>query len=180
MKILLFGVSNVGKTTIGKLLAEELCFEFYDLDAEVKMRTGMTIEEFVRSGTLEERDRKRGEIIKDIIERDGNLVFSVTPISFTDSFRKELANRKDLILIELYDSAYHIFQRLFFSDENDNIYFDDKYKNEHRTYYIRAINEDLKYYGKIFSSLGTRRFNINNDSPERSVQRLIEEFALKS
>ena len=180
MKILLFGVSNVGKTTIGKLLAEELRFEFYDLDAEVKMRTGMTIEEFVKSGTLEERDRKRGEIIKDIIERDGNLVFSVTPISFPDSFRKELANRKDLILIELYDTAYHIFQRLVFSDENDNMYFDDKYKNQHRTHYLREISEDLKYYGRIYSLLGTRRFNINNDSPERSVQRLIEEFELKS
>lgn len=31
MKILLFGVSNVGKTTIGKLLAEKIKFSFYDL-----------------------------------------------------------------------------------------------------------------------------------------------------
>ena len=36
MKILLFGVSNVGKTTVGKLLAEQFGYRFYDLDEEVK------------------------------------------------------------------------------------------------------------------------------------------------
>ena len=44
MKILLFGVSNVGKTTIGELLAERLDFKFYDLDEEVKTRFGMTLD----------------------------------------------------------------------------------------------------------------------------------------
>ncbi len=34
--ILIFGVSNVGKTTAGALLAEKLGVPFFDLDAEVK------------------------------------------------------------------------------------------------------------------------------------------------
>ena len=36
MKIILFGVSNVGKTTMGTRLAERLGYSFYDLDEEVK------------------------------------------------------------------------------------------------------------------------------------------------
>lgn len=36
MKICLFGISNVGKTTVGKLLAERLDIKFVDLDEEVK------------------------------------------------------------------------------------------------------------------------------------------------
>lgn len=32
MIILLFGVSNVGKTTIGEVLSNKLNYEFYDLD----------------------------------------------------------------------------------------------------------------------------------------------------
>ena len=36
MKICLFGVSNVGKTTVGKLLAERLDIKFVDVDEEVK------------------------------------------------------------------------------------------------------------------------------------------------
>ena len=38
MKIFLFGVSNVGKTTMRKLLDERLSFTFYDQDDEVKLR----------------------------------------------------------------------------------------------------------------------------------------------
>ena len=34
MKILLFGVSNVGKTTIGTMLAKQLGYSYYDLDEE--------------------------------------------------------------------------------------------------------------------------------------------------
>lgn len=70
MKILLFGVSNVGKTTIGELLAERLDFKFYDLDEEVKMRFGMTLEEFVYTADLRWRDHQRGIIIKRGIRRD--------------------------------------------------------------------------------------------------------------
>lgn len=64
MKILLFGVSNVGKTTIGKLLAEKIKFSFYDLDEEIKKYYGMTLEEFVHTENLRWRDQKRGHIIK--------------------------------------------------------------------------------------------------------------------
>lgn len=36
MNILLFGVSNVGKSVSGRLLADLLGYSFYDLDDEVK------------------------------------------------------------------------------------------------------------------------------------------------
>lgn len=66
MKILLFGVSNVGKTTIGKLLAEKIKFSFYDLDDEIKKYYGITLEEFVHTENLRWRDQKRGQIINKI------------------------------------------------------------------------------------------------------------------
>ena len=81
MKILLFGTSNVGKTTIGKLLAERLGYAFYDLDEEVKSRFGMTLEEFVHTGDLRWRDQKRGSIIKKIICLEEDMVFAIAPIS---------------------------------------------------------------------------------------------------
>ena len=52
MKILLFGVSNVGKTTVAKLLAKRLGIAFYDLDIEVKKHLEMTLEEFKNAGAL--------------------------------------------------------------------------------------------------------------------------------
>lgn len=52
MKILLFGVSNVGKSTVGKLLAERLGFDFVDLDEEIKKRMEISLEEFVNTANL--------------------------------------------------------------------------------------------------------------------------------
>ena len=60
MKILLFGVSNVGKTTLGTMLAKRLGYSFYDLDEEVKREFHTTLEEFVHMENLRWRDQKRG------------------------------------------------------------------------------------------------------------------------
>ena len=179
MKILLFGMSCVGKTTTGKLLSEKLGWSFYDLDDEVKRRKGTTIENFVKSAPLRERDKVRGEIIREILNEDENLVLAVSPISYPESFSDALG-ADGIILIELWDTPYHIFQRLVFSDEDDNIYSDEKYKNAHKTHYMREIREDLDYYGKIYSSLGAVRFNINNDSPEKVVERIITGYSIQS
>ena len=86
MKILLFGISNVGKTTIGTILAKELEYSFYDLDEEVKKEFQMTLEEFVHTENLRWRDQKRGRIIKKIISKEENMVFVISPISYTDNF----------------------------------------------------------------------------------------------
>lgn len=59
MKILLFGISNVGKTTIGTMLAKQLGYSFYDLDEEVKKEFKMTLEEFVHTENLRWRDQKK-------------------------------------------------------------------------------------------------------------------------
>lgn len=46
------GISNVGKTTTGKILSKRLGLKFYDLDEEVKKRLNMTLEEFVNTKDL--------------------------------------------------------------------------------------------------------------------------------
>ncbi len=60
---MLFGVSCMGKSTVGKLVAESLAWRFYNLDEEVKRRRGTTLEEFVKTGSLGERDNYRAEVI---------------------------------------------------------------------------------------------------------------------
>ena len=99
MKILLFGVSNVGKTTIGKLLAERIGFVFYDLDDEVKSHLEMTLEKFTGTADLRWRDQKRGSIIKKVLKLKEDVVFSITPISYPDNFKKQIIN-DDILLIE--------------------------------------------------------------------------------
>ena len=44
IKIYLVGIGCVGKSSIGKLLAEELGFSFYDFDTEIEKYFGKPIE----------------------------------------------------------------------------------------------------------------------------------------
>lgn len=178
MKILLFGISNVGKTTIGTMLAKQLGYSFYDLDEEVKKEFKMTLEEFVHTENLRWRDQKRGRIIKKILAQKENMVFVISPISYTDNFGKRITE-DDILSIELVDTPANIFDRLVFSDIDDTIYKDDDYKNQRRDYYMSDIKADLEWYGNVYSKIGVKnRFEINNDSPKTAVKRLIKEYGL--
>lgn len=177
MIILLFGVSNVGKTTVGEILAGKLEFAFHDLDEEVKKRYHITLEEFVNSGTLEEKDRKRGDIIRRLVEDKTDKVIAITPMSYRVYFEEVLKN-EEVIAFELWDTAENIFERLVFSDQNDQIYRDDDYKYAHMAYYLREIRKDLDWYDEVYSII-ENRYEINNESPEAVADGLIKRFGLK-
>ncbi len=176
MNILLFGVSNVGKSVSGKLMADHLNYAFYDLDDEVKKDQNTTLEEFVSTGTLPEHDAIRCRILNDLVRKDGNKVIAVTPLSYIEDIRY-LFSSPGIINIELTDSAENIFERLVFSDENDVIYKDDDYKNRHRNHYLEEIQEDLDWYGSVYSDINYR-FDISGMVPEQAVERMIDEFHL--
>lgn len=178
MKIILFGVSNVGKTTMGTRLAERLGYSFYDLDEEVKREFHTTLEAFVHMGSLRWRDQKRGRIIKKILSINKNMVFVVSPISYTDNFRTRVT-AEDTLPIVLVDTPTNIFDRLVFSDENDIIYKDDVYKNTHKEYYLKDIQADIEWYSRVFDQMGiVNTFTITKDTADNNVDRLIQEYHL--
>ena len=153
-------------------------YSFYDLDEEVKKEFQMTLEEFVHIENLRWRDQKRGRIIKKILSREENMVFVISPISYTDNFGKRITE-DNILSIELVDTPANIFDRLVFSDTDDTIYKDDDYKNQCRDYYMSDIKADLEWYGNVYSKIGVKnRFEINNDSPKTAVKRLIKEYGL--
>ena len=90
MNIFLFGISNVGKTTTGRLLAQELGYRFFDMDEEVKSRYHTTLEHFVHTVSRYERDQIRGEILGDILALQQNTVVAITPMCYSIWFNKYL------------------------------------------------------------------------------------------
>lgn len=141
-------------------------------------RFQMTLEEFVHIENLRWRDQKRGRIIKKILSKEENMVFVISPISYTDNFGKRITE-DNILSIELVDTPANIFDRLVFSDTDDTIYKDDDYKNQCREYNMSDIKADLEWYGNVYSKIGVKnRFEINNDSPKTAVKRLIKEYGL--
>ena len=176
MNILLFGVTNVGKTTIGRILAKELQYNFYDLDEVIQKKFSVTQEKFVKTGTLEQRDEIRGKIIGEILQTETTSVIAITPMSFSQYF-KDFLNLDNVLAIELIDSAENLFDRLVFSDENDVIYKDDVYKNEHKEYYLDEFEADLEWYGFVYKDI-KNKFNVNAMPPDKATSKLIKRFHL--
>ncbi len=175
MIILLFGTSNVGKTTIGKKMSEILNYDFFDLDNEVKKFYKMTLEEFVNTGFRHTRDKQRGLVLGNIIENASkNKIIAVSPMYYSSFFSKFL-KRSDVLAIELQDTPENIFDRLIFSDENDNAYKDDEYKNQHKKYYIKDIKTDKTYYKQAFKHIDNKYLMNGRGISEVSID-LIEKY----
>ena len=90
-------------------LLKKIHYDYYDLDDIVKNDQDMTLEEFVNTGTLFERDQLRCNLLNALHYTSGNKVVAVTPISYIDGI-KSLFNSQDVLSIYLYDSVENIFE----------------------------------------------------------------------
>lgn len=172
MIIMLFGISNVGKTVTGQKLAERLNYSFYDLDEEIKKKFQITLEKFMKDYPYShERYKIKGGILKDLVyEYKDDMVIAVSPIYYARNFNL-LLHLEQVIAIELQDSEEHIFERMVFSDENDNIYKDDAYKEEHKDHYLRDIHEDVVCVKRVFKKIENKYFVDN-----RPVDKVVDEL----
>lgn len=173
MVILLFGISNIGKTKTGEKLAEKLGYSFLDLDEEIKKRLNTTLEEFIREYPFPHgRYKVKGKILRDLVNNPKeNTVIAVSPIYYARNFNS-LLDLEQVVAIELQDSEEHIFQRLIFSDQDDNPYHDDEYKEEHKDSFLKAIHGDIVYARKCFKKI-TNKYFIDNKPINQVVEDLI-------
>lgn len=180
MVILLFGLSNVGKTTTGRILAEKLGYTFLDLDAEIKKHYQMTVDEFQKMYPLpRERDAQKGLLIKHLVKKNPEkVVIAITPMFYKANYRNIIA-RKNVIAIELLDSAENIFDRLVFADANDVPYEDIEYKNRYKKHYIKEINDDIRFLKKAYDII-ENKFYMNNMSPDAVADGLVELIKIKT
>lgn len=174
MIILLFGASNVGKSVTAEKLAEKLKYTFFDLDDEIKKSLQTTLEKFMGQYPFpHERFKMKGNILKNLImEHKDDMVIAVSPIYYARNFNS-LLDLENVIGIELQDSEEHIFERLIFSDENDEIYKDDEYKNLHKEYYMKEIHKDIMYIKRPYKKIKNKYF-IDNRPVEQVATQLFD------
>ena len=72
--IVLIGMPSSGKTTVGKIIADDLSREFYDLDDEIEKHIGCTIAEFFKNHNEKEFRDIETEITKEISKKNGIII----------------------------------------------------------------------------------------------------------
>ena len=110
MIIILMGVSGSGKTTVGRLLSEELGWKYYEADdyhsrANVeKMRNGIPLDDADRRPWLE----TLRDLIRNCLERNENAVLACSALK--ESYREFLLIDERVVLIYL-KGDYEIIQK---------------------------------------------------------------------
>jgi shikimate kinase len=124
MILYLVGISCVGKTTIGKLLADKVGFKFFDLDIEIQNYYNKPIERIQEECFTMNGYREKASIVLDsLFSKDTDAVISGTPsglkFSYLQVYKKHKAV-KDLYSIYIQDSFENVLSRLTFYDKDSN------------------------------------------------------------
>ena len=121
MIIAFFGIVCVGKTTIGKIVADKLHYDFYDLDKEMKIYYNDTILNIQKGCFGDALDTKKVLVLKDILTRcSRNTIISMSSIYYTVKYKLMFKNYK-VFSILLQDSPENIARRMIDTDDYDNV-----------------------------------------------------------
>jgi len=148
MIIYLIGISCVGKTTIGKMLANKLNYSFFDLDEEIENYYKKPIERIQNECfTMNEYRRKASIVLDKLFSKNIDTVIAGTPSGLKFSYLKVYKRHmnKELISIYLNDSFENILDRLTFYDKDSNP-ITKKLNEWQKNKYLKEIKEDYNYF----------------------------------
>lgn len=71
IRLLIWGVGNIGKTSVGRLLAKELNVKFYDVDEDFIIKNYICIDFFqYQFSSREERYKAKADYVKVLLEQE--------------------------------------------------------------------------------------------------------------
>jgi Shikimate kinase len=149
-KILITGVSCVGKSSIGRRLAEILNCAFCDLDVELERHFRMPISRIKALSLTGYSFRKKasrvlGRILQE--NRGGYLIVALPPSGLCDWYRKVI-KKHGAIVIALSDTAENILRRIVFYDDDSNR-IEKELDERGRALYLREIRKDIGYFRRF-------------------------------
>jgi len=149
MKIYIVGICCVGKTTIGRLLADKLGYLFYDLDEEVEKYYEKSIERLQRDCLTMNGFREKASVVLDLLlNKNECSVIASTPSGLKYSYLqvyKKYKNRKELVSIHLIDSPENVLNRLTFYDIDSNL-IDIELSEKEKKKYLKEIVADFNFF----------------------------------
>lgn len=161
--IIIVGITGVGKTTIGKLLAETLGKEFIDLDKSIELRCGVDIPTiFEIEGEDGFRERETFELKHTITNRH-NFVLSVGGGCVIKEINRKLILTQGNIVIQFHADIPTLVERLSKSVNKRPLFINTDIAGK-----VTALYESRKeFYAKVthftFDTSGMRPNQVVDD-----------------
>lgn len=153
MKIFLVGVSCIGKTTIGALLAKQLDYNFFDFDNEIEKFFGTSIEKMQSKYPVSQSFRKHAsKALKKLLSKKQSKrsVIAMPPSGLMDHYLRIIQKTKSIIVV-LKDSPENILKRISFYDI-DSRPMEKNLTEEEKDKYLTEIKKDIEYFGITYSN----------------------------
>jgi shikimate kinase len=175
--IIIIGMAGVGKTTVGKLLAEKLDMTFFDLDKNIETRCGVEVTRiFEIEGEAGFRKRETDELQR-IFDTYSNFVLSVGGGCIVQSANREiLCGKPSNQIIQLYADINVVIERiaksplkrpLFTSNVNNII-------RQEKSNLVSAVNNLYLKRKSDYDSISDIMLNTSSLKPNQVVDKIIE------
>ncbi len=146
-QILITGVSCVGKTTIGKILATNLGYNFYDLDMEIEKYFKTSIEKLQRQfiSMYSFREEASKALIYILGKKESkNCIVALSPSGLMGAYLRVI-KKANAITIVIRDKPENILKRIEFYDI-DSKRIEKKLNPIENEYYLKEIKKGITYF----------------------------------
>lgn len=174
MKIIIVGVSCVGKSTVGKILADKIGYKFYDFDFEVEKYFNSHITFLKREYPFERTYREKVSVVlsKILQENNDNFILAMPPSGLMGNYWRIIKKDDSLITIALRDKAKNILKRISFYDDYSKP-MESPVTKENEKYYLKDLSLDIEYFGRSYKKAEFQK-NIDRKSAFQVADELVE------
>ncbi len=167
MRVSLVGVSCVGTTTVGRLLAGRRGWPFFDLDEEIERHFGVSIERLqARFLTSYPYRKECAVVLERIATANPDCVIALPPSGLRDAFLRVI-RRVPCVTVAVHDTPANVLERITFYDI-DSRPIDKHLTDEERALQLKEIKADISYFKRSYRRADLH-VTITGLSPEASA-----------
>lgn len=174
MQIFLTGVGCVGKSTIGKIIAELLGVNFFDLDVEVEAFFKTSIERLQQSCfNMYEFREEAAKALADLLTRpeSAESVIALSPGGLMGGYLKVLKKNHGIKVV-ITDKPENIVERLCFYDI-DSRPIEKELTLKEKKLYLREVKGDMTYFGTSYKRANLQ-VDISGLEPVQAAHKIID------
>ena len=151
MRVSLVGVSCVGTTTIGRILADRRGWPFFDLDDEIERHFGLSIERLqARCLTGYSYRKECAVVLERIATANPDCVIALPPSGLRDALLRVIRRVPCVtVTVAVHDTPESILERITFYDI-DSRPIDKHLTDEERALQLKEIKADISYFKRSY------------------------------